>query len=398
IVLLVCFFLLIPATGLRPFSVPIGLGELMLLALIPASLRHANIKSWLCWTAPFLCYLAILVMSGLISGSLWTEPGLHDVLAGVFVLVAVSCFGLERVDLAIFCKWAIVGCLILYGLLVVVFTTESSDGIRLCCAYYNVRFTGFSINPNQLALMLLPLPFLAYWRYSVRPSGFGLPWLVVALLGIFTLGLLVGSNALLLGWVIGSVLLNVRRLPRVDFAALLLPVLLCLTWGGLPMFKGFEFVSDFGITRGAERARNAESARDAESARNAEITHDGGIRLNLLQDGLAVWMASPLIGNGPGPQVTFKGAPAEVHNTPIDVLSQTGVVGLACLAIFVIRLLKKQANAVRLSQVLLNPTALALLVSLAVFASAHFVLRQPVFWCSLMLAAAMARTPPPARI
>jgi O-antigen ligase len=242
---------------------------------------------------------------------------------------------------------------------------------------FGLRFAGWATNPNQIALLVLALPLIA-WR-AIRESVRRLPrlwWWFCAVVSVVT-GLATLSDALLLSWLLAASGLFAiwwlesipnRRIGRVRrWAAVVgLPV---LVFGAAVVFARpvAEKTADFFVKDYGEG-------------------NQGSDRVNRWRNGLIVAAESPIIGFGPGsfsgPYGPFEGA--EAHNTYIDWLDSTGIIGLIA---FLALLSWVGVRTVKLHDL----TATCFLFAITMFIAFHFVLRQPVFWFDLLVIASARR-------
>ena len=120
-----------------------------------------------------------------------------------------------------------------------------------------------------------------------------------------------------------------------------------------------------------------------------DLEADGGqgsARLALWKNAFSTVAASPVVGLGPGAHVPlFNGNTGavvlnEAHNTVIDILVVTGILGMS-LFCFLVGIIFFTAYKVR--QLIL---LLACLTPLGVYSLFHFLGRQPLFWIVLCLA------------
>lgn len=219
------------------------------------------------------------------------------------------------------------------------------------------RFSALSLNPNQLAMFLLPVPFfsLALWKLGERK-------LVIVILEIFSIVLvnvLVFGKSLFMAWIVGAMIIIFLGIPpkqrwclkkhHVLLIAISLPIFFLIV---LPVALRF-YVGDA----------------------PGSIEGQGDVRLILWIHGLAAWVDAPLFGHGPG---HYSGLDApyegmESHNLIIDWLSAYGLMGLLVLLAFVYWAFRVAfANSIWI--------AFALLTVLAAQSLFHFYARQPIFW------------------
>ena len=120
----------------------------------------------------------------------------------------------------------------------------------------------------------------------------------------------------------------------------------------------------------------------------------GTTRLALWRLGIETAKDSPIVGLGPGAHIPFQLATGtekyEAHNTLVDILVVSGIVGIGVLGAIVLMLARHayETRTLALFSVLTVPVLL--------FSMFHFVGRQPLFWITFVLAAYVlpARTKP----
>lgn len=265
------------------------------------------------------------------------------------------------------------------------------------------RFTGWTTNSNQLALLCLVLAML--WLHlaesASRPLHRALAMAGVVLPAM--VGYLTGSDAFLIAVgiafacyaVIGlrgavGVLSRPANLQTLSLA-LLLAGSAGLLLASVPL-----------VYRGVVTAISAEVAITESRQR---IDRDLGYRTALLAQAVERGIESGFLGLGPGPHLHRpaslrepKWTPEpdfEAHNTPVDLFLQGGLLSVAALGWLMLASIRETSSA--------SMRAFAILVIvLGVFALTHNIVRHPIVWlvvtCSLVLppaqvaAAALGRT------
>ena len=370
------------ATQLRVPGSPVGLGELLLAAWLAwalfAIVRRGSVavapvtRALLGFWGVALCALLAGGAQGIRLGVLEPESG-HSAVALALACVVTSLFVLQpRVEARVaevlrtmlFVDAACLGFLLVAG-------AVTRGAVGPVQVWYALRFTGWSANPNQLALACLPLPFVAYARLHAGVAGrAGRAAYAAAGLTMLGVGLATLSDALLLAWAAGlgalaaggwlHLALNPgRRLwPRV-FALVVAPIVAA---GALALSA--PILGD--VAEGYAQSTYEEGGQGSE-------------RVTLWRHGLEAAAGSPLVGYGPGgysgSHRPFGGM--EAHNTPIDWLDQSGVIGLvAFLALSAFA----GARALRAGRA----AEAAMLAALLVFLMFHFVVRHPAFWFALL--------------
>jgi O-antigen ligase len=238
--------------------------------------------------------------------------------------------------------------------------------------YERSRFTGWALNPNQLALACASLPFLAI-RLRRSTRGRTRKAAGALLLGVGVVGGATLSDALVLAWAVAGGLLAAgwwlslvrtrRGVGRKAFAFFGVP-LLALAVAVVAGPRVVEFADDrlvAGYTEGGQ----------------------GSDRLTRWRNGLEAMDASPVVGLGPGsysgPAEPFRGE--EAHNSVIDWGMSTGLLGTVAY----VGLLAAVARACAVAR---DHLALVGLAALLMFTMFHYPFRQPVFWMQLLLLAA----------
>lgn len=415
------------ATQLRFPGFPLGLGECLLacwLLIAGQAIRKSGSSFWSSMTAVAFAafWLVALVSMGLgaiLGGqsnqSLATSSA-HDALA--YGLALAFCLGLvlhpqagrQAMRLTYFLTLAAALPMVvlwIYGLF-----REWLGPMNL---WYGLRFTGWSANPNQAALLLLTMPFLILHRLEVRRRASVenryLAWALLVCL-VLVIGWSTDSGALRLAWTASfSLLLAVfawrARLGRPYAPRLLSTLCLMIVLAGMIQRAAEE--SPVRSSQ-AEQVRLAEDLskgldpsktvrflglRTSESGNLAyamlSMSHmyyqddELTIRANLVVNGLRAIQASPVFGLGPGCHSgldePFQGS--EAHNTLVDWGTNAGVVGMLALLGLVAWLARRLLLTGHYS-------LLAGLLALAVFAQFHHVLRHPMTWAYLALASLLA--------
>jgi O-antigen ligase len=228
--------------------------------------------------------------------------------------------------------------------------------------YEGARFTGLAENPNQLALAMVAAGCAAAAGAGRTIGAAGATGTVLAFAALLAFA---RSDAGLLAFAGFAALAMVLAAPRwLDAAHRHRPsaygaaVLALACAAALASLPWIDALADRVYGEGAQ----------------------GSDRLALWTSALAAGLDSPLFGLGPGAHARIDGYPGahEAHNTWIDWWSMTGALGVAVLVMLLVDAGRRLARTG-------NPIGLAGLAALAVFASFHFVLRQPAFWCAIGL-------------
>lgn len=342
-------------TGSR-FAPGIGIGEIGLsISVLVGILRSIGNGKFLfyddAWRLPVyaLVYISLILFPITLVGVLAETPGtsMRDWFAYALSLIFVLSLRVGRADASF------IGRAFLCTLAVILLYQYLYGGSLV---WFSNRFTGGAKNPNQLALycacaaLVSIVAFERYW------------WRIISIGYFLVFGLLAKSDAyhaaLAVVVALGAVSGVISRRHILSFGLLISlgAVVLVSAYGGvLDGFLGGEW-------KGAD---------------------EGGERATLYVHGLMAWLHSPLsffLGNGAG---NFSGISrafggSEAHDTPIDLLTIGGLVGVIVLYWYPLRF-AFQAYASR--RVIL----LAFYGGLLIFSLFHFVARQPVWWFSIYI-------------
>jgi hypothetical protein len=398
------------ATVLRFGNLPIGIGELAVILLFLWALRYRNALHQL--THPIMLFwigfIAIAAIGALLSpiqGASSVHTAAAYVYTGCFSLMALAC--IEKTssqEFASFIKALGVIPVVLLAIPFLCFLTDSNELAEFfrINTDYPSRLSAWSTNPNQLALLLLPIPI---WLMAVyRDSNWqGLRWLrnFVLLWAFFVLGICVRSDALLLAWCIGLPLLTivaalwVKRINWKMFATMLVAFVLAFGTfkvmidgpGREQLLKAETVIvnavsSMFGESS-TEKPKKAFAPGKSDSVIGVGFDENkGGVRKTLWIHAYEAWLQSPIIGHGPG-AFSYLEDPSkkeEAHNLGFDMLTQVGIAGVLLFAALYLWLLFKAYQA-------RDPYSLAVLIVLMLFSGAHFMLRQPVFSLYMIICA-----------
>lgn len=239
---------------------------------------------------------------------------------------------------------------------------------------YGFRFAGWALNPNQAALAVTIVPFVAWEHGRLAHSARArVAWTLVAI-GGFGIGIATLSDALVLGWGAAAAIATGLWWWRTTF--LLSPS----RWRKLMAVFGIPLLAAAGLAVIGPRLMEIAEEKATSSYDDGG---QGSDRVARWAHGIDAAARSPIVGLGPGsysgPFKAFEGE--EAHNTLIDWLDATGIVGLAAL----LALWGWVGFRVRVSG---RAGAGAAFCGLIVFSMFHFVLRQPVFWFFLVILAA----------
>ncbi len=389
------------AAQLRLPGLPVGVGEALLLLWLLSTLA----STWN-WRDPSLAGVLFLTAVGaLLLGAgyflmsypagLPRPPALHDTLAYAFC--AVLAINYARLSdrhegsLPAALLWAF----LFSALLALVLGIIAKDWSGIDALYDHTRWQHLSNNPNQFALLVLPLPFLALYLTLRQGAKDRVLMPTIACLVALALGFYSMSDALMLAWIGGGLVTLLalpnsgpdtqHRGPQARLVAALLIVLMVSgsAWQVRDIAAGIVLGSGSGVRPGGDAC--SEAGLPKSRSESDERPSQASVRLCLWRNGLKAIQYAPLTGMGPGPHsgfiTPFSGQ--EAHNTLIDWGTQTGVAGMVALVTVLAWLLWQVA---RRRQYELT----AMLLALYCFAMFHHVLRQPIFWVIPLLAWSLA--------
>jgi O-antigen ligase len=219
------------------------------------------------------------------------------------------------------------------------------------------RYSALSLNPNQLALYLLPIPFFVYIQHMLGGIGIRFAALQISLVllinyfafgkGLFT-AWFVGFAVFLLLGSYGKINKKILAIKMIFFTLLMPLIYFILSPLIVALYTG-----------------------DAPGSMEGQ----GDLRVHLWLNGLRAWSDAPFLGNGPGHysglDLAYEGV--ESHNLLIDWLSAYGLIGaIALIALFF--------NAIRQSIKLNVWIVLGFNLCLLTQSVFHFYGRQPIYW------------------
>lgn len=219
------------------------------------------------------------------------------------------------------------------------------------------RYSAFSQNPNQLALYLLPIPFVALFIQAVEGGSRMRSYaeiMLVILLNVMTFG-----KGLFVAWFVGFAVIGLFGVKGgFNKKVLILKISSLLIF--LPLLYFVLRPIWVALYNG-----------DAPGSMDGQ----GEGRIVLWMNGLSAWLEAPYFGHGPGHYsghtAAFEGV--EAHNFFIDWLAAYGIAGGITLLIFYLILIKKAFTDK-------SWIILALYASIVTQTLFHFYGRQPVYW------------------
>ena len=391
-------FLLSISTNLRLATFPIGLGELLLAVLAVVGLWSAR-PQLLCMKPVVMFWFVVLIgmaLGALIQGH--TEPvGIRHSMAYLFtagVSIGISGLLLKLDDAAlrrsIFWLSVLTAALLWFGFVMYLVGDSILMQQLLLVDSSDLRFSGWSTNPNQLALFFVPLPVwvAALWRDVAKPTRLQMAGFGLLLFALMLMGLLVRSDGLFVVWVFEFVILIMLRLrwemkaSRMSLLGYALVMVLCVflvkTFAHGEVRKSVRCAIET-ISQGeglwSAKCYDGQAFKDQEAFRigYSDPLQKTGVRQEHWVHGLQSWWRSPWVGHGPG-EYSYNsiGSERESHNITIDLLTQGGLLaGGAWLALVSYLLI----GAWRIR----DSYTFSVVLMMAAFTFFHNT-RQPYFW------------------
>ncbi|WFU18471.1 O-antigen ligase family protein [Bradyrhizobium sp. CB3481] len=398
------------ASQLRVPGIPLGLGEVFLglwagfaLMRVLTGDRVSNPGALLRLGAFWMCFafsLSIGTCQALLLQKLDAGSMLHDVFS-YFVVAAISCLIVATMksesDLRR-SQWLLIA---FWNVALIIQIALGWRLIRLSSVdpWFWERFRGWSENPNQLALYCALLAALSLYL-ALSSKGVGRIAALLSCLLSLVVGRLTKSDTFLGAMVLCTAAFLALRLwnwlnspahrysLRSAAAVLMVVAFVPLSLSLVPY---------------------ALATSDRLGSLAAGMTKDHGgegtmrtasLRLFLWQNALKLGLESASLGLGPGPHLWRPKIaddddrpitrPFEAHNTPLDIFTQGGLLGVIAVyglfaGIFIL-LLRAKLDALAV-----------LMVALVFFSMAHFIPRHPIVWfavaVSLMLGLDRAPSP-----
>lgn len=388
---------------------PVGPGELLLALLAAVGVIYG--KPWRLWKTPVVLFW-LFASTGMLLGALAaTEKGSlagHHAMAYAFtaaatvglcaLLTKLSDAALRRVIYWL-CTLTAIG---LWFGFVVYLSGDAQLAQKLHMADGgDIRYSGWSINPNQLALFFVPLPVwvAALWRDVAKPTRLQMAGFGLLLFALMLMGLLVRSDGLFVVWVFEFVILIMLRLrwemkaSRMSLLGYALVMVLCVflvkTFAHGEVRKSLRCAVET-LSQGeglwSEKCYDGQAFKDQEAFRigYSNPLEKTGVREELWKHGLQTWLESPWVGHGPG-EYSWISTDAnggrsdfmESHNITIDMLTQGGILaGVAWIALVSYLLI----NAWRIR----DSYSFSVVLMMAAFTFFHNT-RQPCFWFVLAM-------------
>ena len=377
--------LLSTCTKLRFGGLYVGIGELVLSivtfsTIILMILRKENEKFskniklfYLFWIASFLSMIIGVVMGYNLVPNYVFEESLHDFFAYLFtcIIITINWGGninsFERLKSIV--RSYLVFIFLYFTLILIAITKSNFTLFGIDFSYFNIRVSGLSENPNQLACFCIVIPFLIIYQLQNENKVFNklnlwVLFLLTVLIGIATL-----SDALMLSWGVAgllSIVIWYLKFNPIKFKSNFVKTsIFFIKYAAIPVV--------FTVITGIFMYNALEYADD--------VYDDGGQgsdRTERWQNGLKAIKLSPFFGFGPGsysgPSMPFE--KEEAHNSLIDWALSTGVVGLLFFMILMsIYFIKLYTNRILFCGIL----------SICIFVMFGYFLRHPFFWFNIIL-------------
>jgi hypothetical protein len=391
-------------TTLRMAAFPVGPGEVALALL--AGLGFVLGKPWKLWRSPVVLFW-LFAAAGMLLGSMFgtLKGGLtqHHAMAYAFtgtvtvglsaLLVVLSNASLRS---SIYMLCTLTAVVLWIGFVVYLSGNASLIKTLDMADAGDIRYSGWSSNPNQLALFFVPLPVwvAALWRDLVRPTRWQMASFGLLLFALMLMGLLVRSDGLFVVWVFEFLILIMLRLrwemkaSRMSLLSYALVMVLCVflvkTFAHGEVRKSVRCaiaIMSQGEGLWSSKCYDGQAFKDQEAYRIgfSDPVEKTGVREELWKHGLQTWLGSPWVGYGPGEYSWIsmdangeRSEAIESHNITIDMLTQGGLLaGGAWLALVSYLLI----GAWRIR----DSYTFSVVLMMAAFTFFHNT-RQPYFW------------------
>lgn len=392
------------STNLRMTAFPVGPGELLLAVLALVGAVYG--KPWRLWKTPVVLFWLVAAVGMWLGAWLATQKGAlaaHHSMAYAFtatVTIGLAALLVKLGDAALrravywLCTLTAVG--LWFGFVVYLSgDAELAKQLHMTDAG-DVRYSGWSINPNQLALFFVPLPVwvAALWRDVANPTRLQMAGFGLLLFALMLMGLLVRSDGLFVVWVFEFVILIMLRLrwemkaSRMSLLGYALVMVLCVflvkTFAHGEVRKSVRCAVET-LSQGeglwSAKCYDGQAFKDQEAFRigYSNPVEKTGVREELWKHGLQTWAQSPWVGYGPG-EYSWHSTDAiggrteamESHNITIDMLTQGGLLaGIAWIAL--VSYLLISAWRIR------DSYTFSVVLMMAAFTFFHNT-RQPYFW------------------
>ncbi|UVK44020.1 polymerase [Mesorhizobium sp. AR07] len=395
--LLACGVAMSYAVRLTIPGLPVGYSELCLTLWILLSIGRVlaggrlEVTPALAQLARFWLLLTLALSVGAITGYLTTvlvfDPLIHDTIA-YLLLVFITCLTAAEPDAGRHLRrtaWWIIafanaGFVVQLGL---GWGWIHQSGVD---PWYWDRFSGWSDNPNQLALYCALFGPLALHLATTTSNPWGRYFGLCSLVLTFFVGRLTKSDTYLYTTILTCLILLGLRVRAWLTAAggkvsLSRQLALLFTVGFLPLAIS---MTPYALSEVASAEDFAKSlTKDKGGQATAETAE---LRLYLWDEALDKGERSGSLGLGPGPHLDrppvvnqqFLPRPFEAHSTILDLYTQGGLISVLALVWML-------ASAALCAWRAKQDALLALVVSIAVFSVPHLIIRHPIVWFSLTI-------------
>lgn len=358
------------ATQLRWGNSPIGPGELMLVIWLIIVGFHilkqrrilltSSLKLFIIFWSIILILLFSGWLVGLCQGVFNVRAGIHNLLAYLFIclftLIAVSYWDSKKVAIIgkLVLLFAVVGLAPLW-----IYGQWFTEFGKLQIWYGGSRFLGWAIDPNQTAILLVPLPFIALYYLKQSRIFINKVVFLALLVGAIVLGIGTDSDSLKVSWIGAIVIYSIYTMlsrGKITYRKLVTvsAIIILVCFAGIFVF-------------GSEICASVEEMY--------YLGNQGPVRIALWTNGLHAASNSPLVGFGPGAysgvHEPFGGS--ECHNTFIDWMTNTGAAGFLLL-FFLLTLIFIKAMSSK------NEEVVAVLTTLIIVSIFLYVIRHPIWW------------------
>jgi len=371
----------IVCTGWRLPFLPVGLGELFLLVVAGMSFLKTHRIGWVEWILSGVAGLLSLTLAlQFLKGQVVYDAGRSWVAYMYCIAVGIPFWQFARSNSVQALKGVVCAGVFSVILLYVSLLSVSWGGWPWLGSSA-IHFIGYSQNPAQLSVYLVPLPFfMARLLGKERVPILIAVGMVLSFFWVYWSGLMSVVLAGVAGAVYMTILALILRKKIIGVLGFGLVLLLVYLFAvnTVPEKMNSSLVrcsTYFGV-----------NIRPVDG-QLMDVNESAAFRLALWRNGLKAGMRSPLIGLGPGAasgyDKPFGGM--EAHNSIIDLFMAAGLLGVAAagswVAVLAFRLVKRK-------EIWLSGALAALLVNSCFF----LTLRSPSFWMGLILCSAFAFT------
>jgi O-antigen ligase len=244
-----------------------------------------------------------------------------------------------------------------------IYASRVSDNFFEAPLWYGLRFAGGATNPHQIALFLSVITFINL-RSMVRTRGAirRLWYMALAAVSIF-----MGSQTQVSTWVVAVVI------SAFYFVVVLISLSFSRASTRVVVATGTVILVLGGILLQFEHVASVVQDFIASD-------ENGQGRFDIWSTTLDAFALSPVFGLGPGTH--GMGGTIELHNTYLEVLVATGIVGFAAFAAYSVYAVRTMFRR--------DPTLPMLILPLFVYGMGGFAARRLVYWTILVLALAIA--------